>query len=139
MNQPPSIRFTEVKRVGRAFNAAGQPTTYILLGSKDGGLLDIYLPRSAIKKGDTAQSPGIETAPVEVRAHWKGLRYSQSPADSTWVNLTVESLTPDEAVIEVAATLYRSANDVYFKVAESKIRLKGQQAKELMGGSTALP
>ncbi|AIC22576.1 hypothetical protein EY04_27810 [Pseudomonas chlororaphis] len=139
IDQRPNIRFTQLKRVGRAFNASGQPTAYILLGSEDGDLLDIYLMRSAIKNGYSFQSHGLNPAQVELRAHWKGIRFSQSDAYSTLVNLSIESLTPTEAVINVSATLVHSTTGAYLEVASSKISITGEQLNELIGGYQVLP
>lgn len=139
MDQRPSIHFTQLKRVGRAFNAAGQPTAYILLGSEDGDLLDIYLIRSAIKNGYSFQSHGLNPVQVELRVDWKGIRFSQSDAYSTPVNLSIESLTPTEAVINVSATLVHSATGAYLEVASSRISITGEQLDEFIGGYKALP
>ncbi|WP_414926520.1 hypothetical protein [Pseudomonas zeae] len=135
MEQRPSVRFTQMKRVGRAVNAAGQPTVYILLGSADGGLLDIYLVRSATKRGNVVQGHDLDPTQVELRAQWKGLRFSQAESFPTTVKVSIRSLTSTETVIEVAATLVNSITGTYLEVEPFRITLRKQYVEELRAES----
>lgn len=127
-----TVSFNQLKRVGRAFNAAGQPTAFILLSSDNGNFLDIYLLRSIIKEGYSIQSPGLPSE-VEVRAHWNGIQFAQSAVHLTQVNFSIQSLTPTEVVIDISATLFHSATGAYLEVASSRISVSGEHLKELVG------
>ncbi|MHC8403350.1 hypothetical protein ACYZTX_28945 [Pseudomonas sp. MDT1-17] len=129
----PSISFNQVKHIAPAFNATGEPTVFVLLSSDDQTLLDVYLLRSAIKEGYSVQSHRSDRPEIELRAQWKGRRFSQSAEHPTIVNLTIQSITPTEAVIDVSGTLVNLATGAYLSVFSTGIRVSGEDLKTLVG------
>ncbi|MHC8346618.1 hypothetical protein [Pseudomonas sp. RT6P73] len=127
-----SISFNQVKRVAPAFNAGGERTAFLLLSADDQTLLDIYLLRSTLKEGYSVQSHRCEKPEVEVRVQWRGRRFSQSSEHPTVVNLTIHSITPTEAIIDVSGTLINLATGTYVNVLSTGIRVSGENLKMLV-------
>lgn len=122
----------QVKRVAGEYNAEGQPTVFLLLGAGRQNLLDVYLLRANIREGYTVQSLSFNRPEIELRAQWKGGRFIQSTEHSTEVNLTIRTLTPDEAVIEVSATLVNPVTGGYLTLPSSSVRVQGAHLQALI-------
>lgn len=135
MDQRPSVRFTQLKRVGLAINATGQPTAYMLLRSESGELLDLYWVRSAIKIGNSSQSYSLDPTQIELRAHWNGQHFFQSDSEPTLVTVSIDFLTPTEAIINVTGKLVHSATGAYLEIAPSRIIVRGEYLNVLFAES----
>ena len=124
--------FHQVKAVADGYNAAGQPTVFILLGSDSGNLLDLYLLRSNITEGYAVQSLRFDHPEIELRAQWNGKRFMQSTEHPTVVNLTIRSITPNDAVIEVSATLVDRVTGQYLTLPPSVVHVQGEYLTALI-------
>lgn len=129
MERAPSISFTQLKRFGKAVNAEGQPTTYILATSKNGDLLDIYLVDSAIKRNSTPQNKRLAPKQIELRVNSKGTTFFQANAYTPEIYAAVESTSTNEVVIHIPATLLHSASGTPLNIAPLKLLIDGENFK----------
>ncbi|MHC8346707.1 hypothetical protein [Pseudomonas sp. RT6P73] len=131
-SQPHRISIKQVKRVIPGRNTAGQPTISILVGSKHREIFDIILLRSNIHPGYTVRSLSYNHPEIELMTRWNGNLFTQSPNFPTAVTLTIQSLTPEAAVLSFSGLLVDTTTGNYVRLPPSTVTVTGKDLKQLL-------
>ncbi|MHC8403364.1 hypothetical protein ACYZTX_29015 [Pseudomonas sp. MDT1-17] len=126
------INVKQVKRVVSKRNILGESTVSIVMGSNSPNLFELTLLRSNIRTGYSVNSERFSRPEILLSTLWYGSRFIQSNQHRTAVNLTMESINSQEAVIHVSGTLVNPATGEYLTLSPSIISVQGAYLKELV-------
>lgn len=112
----------QVKRVLSGVNSVGEPAVSILIGSRRNHLFDITLLRSNIRPGYSVRSISYSHPEIELMTRWNGELFTQSTQFPTSVELTIQSLTPNAAVLSFSALLVNAVTGGYVRLSPPSSR-----------------
>ncbi|CAI8757617.1 hypothetical protein [Pseudomonas zeae] len=132
ITQPSPVSVKQVKRVLSGVNSLGQPSVSILVGSSKNQLFDITLLRSNIRPGYSVHSLSYSHPEIEIMTRWNGDLFTQSTKFPTSVELTIQSVSPQAAVLSFSSLLVNASTGGYVRLSPSLVTLTGKNLEELL-------
>jgi hypothetical protein len=97
----------------------GMPAIHIVAGSNRRNVLHITLLKAFLREGCVSMNR------AQMQAHWHRLDYRLSDGHPTEADVVISSVTPEEVIIKLSATLVSPMTGKYLKVSPSVLVIRG--------------
>ncbi|MBB6155260.1 hypothetical protein HDC30_002483 [Pseudomonas sp. JAI115] len=128
----PLVSIKQVNRVLSGVNSLGEPSVSIRVGSSRNHLFDLTLLRANIHPGYRVRSLSYSHPEVELITRWNGDLFTQSTKFPTSVEVTIQSISTEAAVLSFSGLLVNAATGGYVRLSPSQITITGKDLEELL-------
>ncbi|CAI8981169.1 hypothetical protein [Pseudomonas zeae] len=119
------VRADQVSRVN-ATAVAGDAVVVTLYSRLDTqNAFSFSLPREQVKAGYRVDDYYDHDTTLTVTARWNGQHYLESTQFPTYAHFVVISLSPEEAVLEVSARLFKQETDTFINLPLTLLKIQG--------------